>query len=431
MTVQVFNLSNITKDGLVELARHLGVKRDYDRILKGELVAMLRSFGTEKLLDAAKAVCEAEGEAFDADDWLTDEADPQEIIEESAERPQPPKAKAKPAPAPAAASPDVGQVASLLAQLLATGAVNPAQVEQIVDGKLERVMEHVEDMGAKNYGAILEMVERRLSDAPARELVVKLGDRAPVKISGHTRPEFEKVLRRAAAGVNQLLVGPAGCGKTHLAAQVAEAMGLPFASVSCSAGMSESALSGWLLPMGESGRFEYVESDFVRLFENGGVFLIDEIDAADENMLLWLNQALANGGFNLPQRSGATRVTRHADFVCIAAANTYGKGGNVMYAGRNTLDESTLDRFRAGTLSLDYDATFEKAAVHPDLLLWGRAVRARIAELQMRRVMSTRFLLDATKLLAVGESIEEIKDTYFSGWKSDERQRVEAGLVTF
>jgi cobaltochelatase CobS len=272
---------------------------------------------------------------------------------------------------------------------------------------------------------VMAEVKKAMDDSPVVKIEVVRPDGSAHKVEGHVRPEFKKILTRASIGINTLLVGPAGCGKTHLAHQVAEALGRPFASVSCTAGMSESALQGWLIPGENNGAFEYLSSDFVRMYEQGGVFLFDEIDGSDSNTLLFMNQALANGSFFLPIRKGASLVKRHPDFVCMAAANTFGTGANQTYAGRERLDESTLDRFRAGVVSLDYDQTFERKSVAPDLLAWGWAIRKRISEARLRRVMSTRFLLDATKLLKAGETVEEIKATFFEGWASDEIKKVE------
>jgi MoxR-like ATPase len=272
---------------------------------------------------------------------------------------------------------------------------------------------------------VMAEVKKAMDDSPVVKIEVVRPDGSTHKVEGHVRPEFKKILTRASIGINILLVGPAGCGKTHLAHQVAEALGRPFASVSCTAGMSESALQGWLIPGENNGAFEYLSSDFVRMYEQGGVFLFDEIDGSDSNTLLFMNQALANGSFFLPIRKGASLVKRHPDFVCMAAANTFGTGANQTYAGRERLDESTLDRFRAGVVSLDYDQTFERKSVAPDLLAWGWAIRKRISESRLRRVMSTRFLLDATKLLKAGETVEEIKATFFEGWSSDEIKKVE------
>ena len=271
--------------------------------------------------------------------------------------------------------------------------------------------------------AVRKIVKAELSNSDTRKIEIIRPDLTTHKIDGHVRPEFESILRKASVGVNILLIGSAGCGKTHLAHQVATALGKSFASVSCTAGMSESALQGWLLPA-EGGAFEYMPSDFVTQYENGGVFLFDEIDAADPNTLLFVNQALANGGFNLPIRKGNTYVKRHAEFVCMGAANTFGTGANMTYAGRERLDESTLDRFRAGQVKLDYDTEFERKVCDERLYAWAMDVRKGIQNSRLNRVMSTRFLMDATKLMQVGESLQDIKNTYFIGWKAEEIAKV-------
>jgi cobaltochelatase CobS len=160
------------------------------------------------------------------------------------------------------------------------------------------------------------------------EIVVKIADCEVRSIKGKPHAMLSEAVALASARMNILLIGPAGSGKTYLAAQVAECLGLPFAFISCSAGMSEGQLLGRLIPTGEGGKFEYLISEFVRCYENGGVFLFDEIDAADSNTLLVLTAALANGHMAVPNRPGNPIAKKHPDFVCIAAANTYGTGAD-------------------------------------------------------------------------------------------------------
>lgn len=145
---------------------------------------------------------------------------------------------------------------------------------------------------------VQRMVEERLKDVqdeagPARQVIeVKLPDLKEVrKLKGHVHPLFERVLKLAAMGLPIMLVGPAGTGKTTMARMVADALGRPFGSVSCTAGMSEGELVGKLLP-NETGGFSYRTSQFVTLYEGGGVFLVDEMDAADPNVLLKVNQSI-------------------------------------------------------------------------------------------------------------------------------------------
>jgi hypothetical protein len=275
--------------------------------------------------------------------------------------------------------------------------------------------------------AVREIVREELAvGRPAAQMFeVKLPDGRVRPVEGKTHAQFSKVLMLAAARRNILLVGPAGSGKTHLAHQVALALDLPFAHIACSAGMSEGQLLGRLVPNGEAGRFEYLRSEFVKCYEEGGVFLFDEIDAADANTLLVINSALANGHMSVPNRPGQPVATKHADFVCIAAANTFGTGASRQYVGRNQLDESTLDRFRIGQIELDYDADVE-AALCPDIALRGRLVgyRQAVRSAGLRRVVSMRFVRDAYLMAQVGFSDAEIDTALFMGWSADEVAKV-------
>src|SRR5699024_2303605 len=75
--------------------------------------------------------------------------------------------------------------------------------------------------------------------------------------------------------------------------------------------------------------------------------LLDEIDAGNPNVLAALNSALANNYCAFPDGM----VKRHDNFRVIAAANTFGSGANIVYAGRNPIDGATKDRF----VFIDFD----------------------------------------------------------------------------
>jgi len=258
-----------------------------------------------------------------------------------------------------------------------------------------------------------------------REIVVKVADRPGVKLDGKVHEKFIEILDLAAQRMEILMVGPAGCGKSHLAEQIAKALGLRFGSIACSAGMSEGQITGRLIPSGEAGRFEYQRSQFVEFYEEGGVFLLDEIDAADANVLLVINQALANGHLPVPNRLTNPQAKRHPDFVLLAAANTFGNGANRMYVGRNQLDESTLDRFRIGQVVLDYDPELERSILSDsDLLqrLW--SIRGKVSDCQLRRLISTRFIAKAATMRGAGWTSEKIVGQLVCGWTQDERSKV-------
>jgi cobaltochelatase CobS len=257
---------------------------------------------------------------------------------------------------------------------------------------------------------------------------------APVVQNDEFRhPAFDEVCELVSAGENVMLVGPAGTGKSHLAEQVARALGRNFGSISCSAGMSESHLVGRMVPYGEAGQFQFLGTEFLDCFENGGVFLLDEMDSADPNVLLVINSALANGRISIPARHNAPTAKRHRDFALIAACNTFGRGADRQYVGRSQLDESTLDRFRIGTIEVDYNEALERslfvgiagdtsAALAVLESVW--RYRAGVVAARLERCVSTRFLISAARAFARGRSISYIESKLFNGWRADEVKKV-------
>lgn len=262
----------------------------------------------------------------------------------------------------------------------------------------------------------------------------------------HRHPMFEKALRLVAAGLNVLLVGPAGTGKTTLAHQVADALGREFGTLHCTAGASESQLLGWLLPVGQNGAFEYVPADFARLYGKGNsLFLLDEIDGGDANMLMVLNSALANGALHVPQNVGQPSIAKGENAGILAAANTFGTGADFVYVGRNQLDAATLDRFYV--VRIGYDTALEAAIMGqpaPATVKWDAApqttitediaalygwlagIRAKVEEHGLRRIVSTRAFQKATAARQAGIPIAEIKADLLAGWTAAELAKVGA-----
>lgn len=315
-------------------------------------------------------------------------------------------------------------LSGMFEKMLISSRQEAEEIEEEIRIKLVHIADELSTVLRNNATAALEEAAKK---AVPTIIEIKSPGKATKKIKGTMPAEFQRVLKLAQARKNTLLVGPAGCGKTFMAEKVAEALDLQFSAVSCTAGMGESELKGWLLPIGSGGKFSYVSSQFVERYENGGVFLLDEIDAADPNVLVFINQALANGSFFLAHRYDNPQVKRHKDFICIAAANTYGHGADMMYVGRNQLDAATLDRFRSGIVAMDYSDEVEASLIHPEVLAWGRFIRAKIRSHKLRRIMSTRLMKDVTELVELhgidGWPKEEWDKSYFSDWTTDELRR--------
>jgi MoxR-like ATPase len=259
-------------------------------------------------------------------------------------------------------------------------------------------------------------------------------------------PMLEKVwLLAAKARQNVMLVGAAGTGKTMLAEQVAQMLRVPFGSVSCTMGMSESQLTGWLLPVGDAGRFDYVPAPFVTCLQQPSVFLLDEIDAADPNVLMLCNSVLSNGFVTIPHKLNSPTVTRHAEAVVIAGANTTGSGADDLYTARSALDGSTVDRFYP--IVTDYDEAYEHGLFNlgrksrrksaawargplpdqfmmDDLRKWFFNLRKQTKSAKLNKIVSSRFAQRLAAAVAVGIPAEEAKRDLLLGWSVDELARV-------
>jgi hypothetical protein len=238
----------------------------------------------------------------------------------------------------------------------------------------------------------------------------------------HYHPKFETIANYLRWDKQVMLVGRAGTGKTTIAHQLADAFGVKFAHLSCSAGMSEAHLLGRMLFDGE-----YVLADFVDIYENGGVFLFDEFDAMDGNTAVVINSALANGKMSVPNRKDKPTAYRHKDCYIITASNTWGTGyGDGIYAGRNKLDGATLDRFCASRVLFDYDTKLErKLAPNKDIAkaLW--TLRKRVEKYKLQRIVSTRLFFTANVHTKGGESVKDFFNTVTIDWTDEEKAKVD------
>lgn len=209
---------------------------------------------------------------------------------------------------------------------------------------------------------------------------------------------------------NIMLVGAAGGGKTHLVSSIADAMKLPFYPMSVGLQTTKSDLLGFINATGG-----YVTSPVRQAYENGGVLLLDEFDAAHAGVVTILNSLLANGHCSFPDKI----VEKNPNFICICACNTYGKGANVDYVGRNRLDAATLDRFIV--VDVDYDTKLEKKLTKNDQWLEIiKKVRNNAEKQGVKVIISPRASMDGADLLDGGFTIKEVLEmTIFKGADKD------------
>lgn len=311
-----------------------------------------------------------------------------------------------------------------------SGAVLPSTLLKTVQEETEkaaiaasdRAHRHTTEIGQ----ALLQTIEDKLKEMTTqidKELArrpvaaIKINDLPEVEVGGY-KPEFlDDMIINAKLGLNTMLVGPAGAGKTTASELLAKALNLPFAHVNLTAGASET----WLF--GRQTLNGFVEGSFSKTYREGGVFLADEMDAADSNLMLSINTAIAGQSMYNPILG--EQIKRHKDFVFVAAANTFGKGGSYQYTGRNRLDAATLDRFVV--MEIDYDKNLERSLIGNEKLLnFWHDMREELKKLGSSEVLSTRSLISTDKRVQAGIDVNKCLDQLTAAWSEDAKIKSKA-----
>ena len=312
---------------------------------------------------------------------------------------------------------------------------------------LKETLNAIATKDERNTKVVMDFVEEQIKEkmkgvkieggAP-RKCVIEIvrPDREKKDLKAIVHPNFPIVLALAEARIPCYMVGPAGSGKSTIAKQVSETLELPYHPMSFNSMMGYSSVFGFVPVTGDG----YQGTPFRDAYENGGVCLWDEMDAANANIITAANMATSNGVCPFPDRM----VEQHENFILLAGANTYGKGASRSYVGRNALDSATLDRF--AFVELDYDKEFEASiltgenTVVPvevytekgkrgsktfDKIKWlerVRKIRETIEKLDIRVVMSPRVSLYGATMLGMGIKQEVVEDTLI-WWKLDDKTR--------
>ena len=268
------------------------------------------------------------------------------------------------------------------------------QIEEEIMGSVE---DKVRDFIKEEYGTI----ERK---------IVTVVDGKKAEMKGIQHEMFEEVLKFVANDEAVYLSGPAGSGKNVICQQVAEALGLNFYFTN--AVTQEYQLKGFTDAMGN-----YQPTQFYKAFTEGGLFMLDEMDASIPEVLVILNAALSNGYFDFPAPIGF--VKKHPNFRVIAAGNTTGHGADNEYVGRNQLDGASMDRF--GFIEIDYSEQIEKAVANGDMELvkFCRAFRKAAKKSGVDVIVSYRGIGRLAKMSQILSLENAIKSCLVKGLEKD------------
>ena len=294
------------------------------------------------------------------------------------------------------------------------GIVTEVAVKRTLDKTNKTLASFISDAQTK--------IDGFFSGRPVYEFKFADSDAEPTKLSNRVSPILPRLMVNAKLGMNTLLVGPAGCGKTTLAHQLSEALKVNFGTVCLTAGASETWLFGRQTPTG------FVEGMFSKIYREGGVFLADEMDAADANLLLSINTALSHDEMLNPMNGEV--IKKHENFVFIGAANTNGKGSTHLYTGRSRLDAATLDRMVV--IKVDYDCTLEKELC-PQTVIYTllNDIRASFKSQGYDEFISTRAFVSTYKQWKAGISPKEIFESLSSNWSEAAQKVASQKAATF
>ena len=284
-------------------------------------------------------------------------------------------------------------------------------------GKIEHPLQEIPEQGI-DEGAVKALIEKH-APAVSGDVTVKILDKE-IKLKKKAHKQFKILLSAVSNGLKVWMPGPAGSGKTTGGNMIAEALDLPFYCISVNGQTTKTELFGYMDANGN-----YVETLFYKAYKDGGVFLMDEVDAGNGNVLTACNAAVENGQAAFP----CGMVKAHEDFRFVAAANTFGKGADRQYVGRNRLDAAFVDRFTF--LSWDYDHDLERTFTDNKAwleIVW--KIRNNIFQHKEQDVMATpRATINGTKLLKLGINPKDVLEmVVFKGASEDVKSRCMNGV---
>lgn len=241
---------------------------------------------------------------------------------------------------------------------------------------------------------------------------------------------FDRVCSYLDAGLNVLIYGPAGCGKSKLAEQVAYAMNKEFYQNSFSGGARYRQVFGSTHMMtDEHGNqvTDFKPTEFMNCMTREDMLVLgDELFSLDPEAAQGLNGFLEPNNAKVETPAG----TFHKKAAFIGTANTAGRANSRQYTAPQRQDDSLLDRFIA--VYMDYDEKVEQS------ILKGMGVDQQTVDFFVERTKnirqqaklhsvpfdaSTRRLINAAKAyLVINDAEQAFEDAMFASLSDTERR---------
>ncbi|MDX1371362.1 MAG: AAA family ATPase, partial [Nitrososphaeraceae archaeon] len=134
-----------------------------------------------------------------------------------------------------------------------------------------------------------------------------------------------------------LIIGPKGTGKTSLVRKFAEDVNKNIFSVNFSLRTRESHLIGTKTI--ENGDIKFIEGILIKSMREGGILYLDELNAAEPDMLLRLDEALDERRQLILKEAEGQTIHAHNEWFVIATINP------LSHVGTKELPPQLLSRF--------------------------------------------------------------------------------------
>jgi hypothetical protein len=247
------------------------------------------------------------------------------------------------------------------------------QLNQAVLDKFEIKMESNTNNGAVIMASLASVPRIELAKRYVHRKVFEVED---FKVFDHAR----------ANGINVLIYGPTGPGKTTSVEAWAAERGLRMATVSGNASMEPSQMTGKYVSDG-NGSFAWIDGPVTDVVRNGGVLLLDEVNFISPKIYTVLYSLLDGRRMIVLLDHHGETIEAHKDLTIFATMNPD-------YIGTTSLNFAFRNRFDI-QIPWDYDDKVEEKLVPSKALrVLSKQLRTEAAKGQYETPISTNMLME-------------------------------------
>lgn len=270
--------------------------------------------------------------------------------------------------------------------------------------------------GTVDEEQVVAIVKKHVNALGTTTIVLKTAAGIVKKMQGVFHEKFNVFRNLVNAKKPVYFYGPAGCGKSYMAKQIADSLGLDYYETSQA--MFAHELKGYGNAQGE-----FVPTAFYRAFAFGGLFFLDEVDASAPEALVVLNNAIANKRFDFPVIGN---VEAHENFRVIAAGNTRMTGATLAYTARQCQDTSFKNRFFFELVGYDKRIEMAIAGGDAEIVEFAHDLRAAARKTGILQLCSYRQIED---LATLQECVENDDAHLLRGSVLQEKEVDEANIL--